>query len=283
MRDEDNQNKNEYEKYGFADERDGGSELGEMAKTALIAVLLALLIRTFLYEPFNIPSGSMLPTLKVGDYLFVSKTAYGYSQYSFPFGIAAFDGRIFKAMPKRGDVVVFRLPSKTSVDYIKRVVALPGETVRMADGRLYIDGERVRRIPQGYVSYGKGRNKTRFMQYVEVLPGGVRHYIYEEGDDAELDDTRRFTVPEGHVFVMGDNRDHSRDSRAMKQVGFIPVENLVGRADIVFFSVGRGAHFYEIWKWPWAIRYDRLLQPIAPLDKDKQQDNNAAMAAPNRG
>lgn len=266
----------------LADERGGGGELGEMAKTALIAVLLALLIRTFAYEPFNIPSGSMLPTLKVGDYLFVSKTAYGYSQYSFPFGIASFDGRIFKEMPKRGDVVVFRLPSKPSVDYIKRVVALPSETVHMVNGRLYINGKKVRRIPQGYVSYGKGSAKTRFMQYVEVLPGGIRHYIYEEGDDKELDDTRKFTVPEDHVFVMGDNRDHSRDSRAMDQVGFVPVENLVGRADIVFFSVGRGAHFYEIWKWPWAIRYDRLLESISPLGEE-HQDKDTAIDALERG
>lgn len=283
MRDDQQPSTNEHSTRGLADERDGGGELGEMAKTALIAVLLALLIRTFLYEPFNIPSGSMLPTLKVGDYLFVSKTAYGYSQYSFPFGIAGFDGRIVKQMPERGDVVVFRLPTRPSVDYIKRVVALPGETVRMAEGRLYIDGEKVRRIPKGYVSYGRGAGKTRFMKYVEVLPGGVRHYIYEEGDAQELDDTRQFSVPEDHVFVMGDNRDHSRDSRVMEQVGFVPVENLVGRADIVFFSVGRGAHFYEVWKWPWAIRYDRLLHPIAPLDDGERKTNSAAMAAPHRG
>jgi signal peptidase I len=223
----------------------------------------------------------MLPTLKVGDYLFVSKTAYGYSQYSFPFGIAAFDGRLFKDLPERGDVVVFRLPSKPSIDYIKRVVALPGETVRVADGRLYINGEKIRRIPQGYVAYGKGASKTRFMKYVEVLPGGVRHHIYEESDDRELDDTKQFRVPEDHVFVMGDNRDHSRDSRVMEQVGFVPVQNLVGRADIVFFSVGRGAHFYEVWKWPWAIRYDRLLHGIGPLEDEKT--NSAAMAAPARG
>ena len=281
MSDNRNQTHNEQDKSGIADERDGGGELGEMAKTALIAVLLALMIRTFVYEPINIPSGSMLPTLKVGDYLFVSKTAYGYSQYSFPFGIASFNGRIFKEIPERGDIVVFRLPSKPSFDYIKRVIALPGETVRVADGRLYINGEKIRRIPQGYVSYGKGTSKTRFMKYTEVLPGNVRHHIYEESDNGQLDDTKTFTVPEDHIFVMGDNRDHSQDSRVMEKVGFVPMENLIGRADIVFFSVGRGAHFYEVWKWPWTIRYDRLLHTLSPLEAE--ENRSAAMAVPARG
>lgn len=242
-------------------------EIGEFAKTAIIAVLLALIIRTFLYEPFNIPSGSMLPTLLVGDYLFVSKPAYGYSESSFPFGLAKFEGRVMAEKPKRGDVVVFKLPTNPSVDYIKRLVALPGETVQMMRGRLYINGELVEREPVGLVQSDKNTDlKTRpVMEYIETLPGGIMHRIYEESDNGELDDTEEFKVPENHYFMMGDNRDNSMDSRVQSLVGFVPFDNLVGRAEILFFSVEEEAQIFNPLSWPGTMRFYRIFNKIGPV------------------
>ena len=249
-------------------------EWGEIAKTALIAVLLALIIRTFLFEPFNIPSGSMVPTLLVGDYLFVSKYSYGYSRYSFPFGMGGFDGRIDGEKPKRGDVVVFKLPTNTSIDYIKRVVALPGETVQVINGRLYIDDKLVPREPVGMREYdGPSASRSRVTEYIETLPGGTLHRIYEEGDDQPLDNTEKFTVPKGHYFMMGDNRDNSQDSRVMELVGFVPYDNLVGRAERLFYSTNGTASIFEVWKWPWTVRYGRLFQKIGPPAPAAQSSN----------
>lgn len=237
----------------------------ELAKTAAIAVLLALIIRALLFEPFNIPSGSMVPSLLVGDYLFVSKYSYGYSRYSFPFGLPIFEGRINATEPKRGDVVVFRLPSNPSVDYIKRLVALPGETVQVVNGRLYINDKIVPREQVGMREYDSlNGSRDRVMEYIETLPGGVLHRIYEEGDTQPLDNTERFKIPEGHYFMMGDNRDNSQDSRVTELVGFVPFENLVGRAERIFFSTNGKANIFEVWKWPFTIRYSRLLDKIGP-------------------
>ena len=215
------------------------SEMGEFAKTAIIAVLLALIIRSFLYEPFNIPSGSMLPTLLVGDYLFVSKPAYGYSQYSFPFGIAKFEGRMMEEKPKRGDVIVFKLPSNPSIDYIKRLVGMPGETVQVINGRLYINGELVEREIVGLVQSDENSDlETReITEYIETLPGGIMHSIYEESDNEDLDNTKLYTVPEGHYFMMGDNRQFSHDSRKWDpDKRFVPYEYLLGKAMFVWMS-----------------------------------------------
>lgn len=239
-------------------------ELSELFKTALIAVILAVLIRSFLYEPFNIPSGSMKPTLQIGDYLFVNKPAYGYSRYSFPFGIAPLEGRVWAAQPKRGDVIVFKLPSDPKIDYIKRLVGMPGETLQVRQGRLYINNQLIPRVPQGLRKDDEGGYEQTMMQYTETLPGGVQHTIYEESDDEALDNTAPFTVPEGHYFFMGDNRDNSQDSRVMSQVGFVPEENFVGRAEIIFFSTNGYAGLLEFWKWPWTLRYDRLFMTIGP-------------------
>jgi signal peptidase I len=239
----------------------------EFLKTAAIAVLLALLIRTFFLEPFNIPSGSMKPTLEVGDYLFVSKPAYGYSRYSFPFGLAPIEDRIWTRgnKPKRGDVIVFKLPTNTSIDYIKRIVALPGETVRVTNGRLYINRKLVEREALGLTRMDEDGVTTTMMEYIETLPGGIMHRIYEESDNRPLDNTEEYVVPEGHYFAMGDNRDNSQDSRVSNMVGFVPLENIVGRASFIFFSTNGSARPYEFWKWPWTVRYSRLLEKIEPV------------------
>lgn len=240
-------------------------EWSEFLKTALIAVVLAMLVRTFLLEPFNIPSGSMKPTLEIGDYLFVSKPAYGYSRYSFPFGLAPIEGRIMAKPLKRGDVVVFKLPSNTGIDYIKRVIGLPGETIQVIDGRLYINRRLVHRESVGLKRVEEGGSMATIMEYIETLPDGVMHSIYEEADDQPLDNTPEYTVPEGHYFLMGDNRDNSQDSRVQNLVGFVPYENIVGRASFIFFSTNGYANIAEIWKWPMTIRYSRLFMPIKPL------------------
>lgn len=252
-----------------------GQEISEFAKTAIFAVLLALVIRTFLFEPFNIPSGSMKPTLLVGDYLFVSKPAYGFSRYSFPFGIAPIEGRIGGKDPQRGDVIVFKLPTNTSVDYIKRIVALPEETVQMRAGRLYINGQLVPRKSQGYqqveTDYGA---PIKMVKYIETLPGGVQHPIYEETDEGLLDNTPIYVVPQGHYFAMGDNRDHSQDSRVSQLVGFIPLENIVGRADFLFFSTNGTGSLIKPWTWPSTVRWNRAFKSLGPDRSDSVEDKN---------
>lgn len=241
-------------------------ELEEFFKTAMIAVILALCIRSFLYEPFNIPSGSMKPTLEIGDYLFVHKPSYGYSRFSFPFGLAPIEGRVWEKPPERGDVVVFKLPTNTGVDYIKRVVALPGETVQVRQGRLYINDQIVERESLGLKKIEDAREgESTLVEYIETLPGGITHLIYEESDNEALDNTQVYEVPEDHYFVMGDNRDHSQDSRVSRMVGYVPAENLVGRADFIFFSTNGSASIFEVWKWPWTIRYDRIFDSIKPV------------------
>ena len=229
----------------------------EFIKTIVIAGALALGFRSLLFEPFNIPSGSMIPTLLVGDYLFVSKYSYGYSRYSFPFGMAPFDGRVFETSPERGDVAVFRQPQNESVAFIKRIVGLPGDRIQVTDGILQINDAAVNRVGKGFATASDGYNVIRFAVYQETLPNGKSYLIQERSDDDVLDNTNVFLVPEGHYFMMGDNRDNSRDSRTTS-VGMVPAENLVGRAERLFFSHNSSAHLWEIWKWPFAIRYGRL-------------------------
>lgn len=239
--------------------RKSSGGFGETIRTVVYAVLIAVVIRTFAYEPFNIPSGSMIPTLLIGDYLFVSKFSYGYSRYSFPFAPNLFGGRIFGSEPQRGDVAVFKKPADNSTDYIKRIVGLPGDTVQMIGGILYINGVAVQRERIGdYVT----ESGTPLTEYVETLPGGVKHPILEESDSGPLDDTEPYVVPPGHYFAMGDNRDNSQDSRVMSEVGFIPAENLVGRAEFLFFSTNGSAGWLEPWKWFGAIRFTRLFQAV---------------------
>lgn len=238
--------------------------IGDLAKTAFLAILLAMVIRTFLFEPFNIPSGSMVPNLLVGDYLFVSKYSYGYSKHSFPFSAGGFEGRVANEhLPQRGDVAVFKLPTNTSIDYIKRVIGLPGDKLQMIGGQLYINKKIVPRELLGLKEYTNDFGSTsEVVEYMETLPNDMMHIMYERDDYQSLDNTEEFTVPKGHYFMMGDNRDNSQDSRVMSQVGFVPLENFVGQAKFIFFSTNGSARIYEIWKWPFTIRYDRLFDKI---------------------
>ncbi len=237
----------------------------ESIRTIVYAILIALVIRTFAFEPFNIPSGSMIPNLLVGDYLFVSKYSYGYSRYSLPFGLPLIPGRILYSEPERGDVVVFKLPSDPGSDYIKRVVGLPGDEIQMREGRLYINGTKVeRRRTDDYVFTDKNGNRVRLAQFIETLPNGEEHAIIEMTNGGPLDDTPVYRVPEGHFFMLGDNRDNSLDSRVgTGGVGFVPKVNLVGRAEVIFFSIGDGASWWQVWTWPTTIRWGRIFDGVS--------------------
>ena len=234
----------------------------ETIRTIVSALLIALVIRTFAYEPFNIPSSSMVPTLLVGDFLFVSKFSYGYGAQGTFLGLLPIRGRIGGSEPQRGDVVVFKLPRDPSVDYIKRLIGLPGDTVQMRQGILYVNGTPVERdrlenpIPNTDRSEPAG-----VTDYLEHLPQGPTHVIRKKGDDEPLDNTGVFTVPPHHYFFMGDNRDNSLDSRTTN-VGFVPEENLVGKAEFLFFSIDEHTHFWEFWTWPWTVRWNRIFDKI---------------------
>jgi signal peptidase I len=241
-----------------------GESWTELAKTVIYAGLIAVAIRTFLFQPFNIPTGSMENTLLVGDYLFVEKFAYGYSRYTFPFGGWPFGdslrGRFLARAPQRGDVVVFKFPQDNSTDFIKRLIGLPGDRIQMIDDILYLNGQPVKRErAPDFVGNLDGID-GRWRQYRETLPGGKSYLIIDRVTDGPLDSTPLFVVPPDHYFMMGDNRDNSDDSRAA--VGYVPAENLEGKAEFRFFSVDGSAAFWEVWKWPLAIRYSRLLTPI---------------------
>ncbi|HWL04919.1 MAG TPA: signal peptidase I [Xanthobacteraceae bacterium] len=241
--------------------KEGG--LAETARVIFHALLIALVIRTFLFQPFNIPSGSMKETLLVGDYLFVSKFSYGYSYYSLPFSPPIFTGRIWGSEPARGDVVVFRLPKDDSTDYIKRVIGLPGDRIQMIKGHLHINGQPIQRERiEDFIETEETAVPTRVRRWRETLPNGVSYTTLDLQDDAFLDNTQEYLVPAGHLFMMGDNRDNSTDSRVLNQVGYVPLQNVIGRAQVIFFSIAEGERAWQVWRWPWSVRWGRLLSIV---------------------
>ncbi len=241
--------------------KEGG--FGESVRVIVHALIIALVIRTFLFQPFNIPSGSMKATLLVGDYLFVSKYSYGYSRYSIPFSPPLFSGRILSSGPERGDIAVFRLPKDDSTDYIKRVIGLPGDRIRMIDGLLHINGQPLKRERiDDYIETEETPRATRIKRWRETLPNGVTYTTLDLIDNGFYDNTQEYVVPTGQYFMMGDNRDNSTDSRVLSQVGYVPLENFVGRAQLIFFSVAEGERAWQFWLWPWTVRWNRLLSIV---------------------
>jgi signal peptidase I len=248
----------------------------ETVKIILQALVIAFVIRLFFFQPFNIPSGSMIPTLRVGDYLFVNKMSYGYGKYSFNFtaGFRKFklfsvdefpfikSGRVLAlGKPKRGDVVVFKLPRDNKTDYIKRLIGLPGDKIQVQNSVLYINGKAVpRKKIEDFIDTEHGGQ--HIVQFRETLPNGVTYITHNWTDQNPLDNTQVYTVPKDHYFMMGDNRDNSTDSRVLSHVGYVPQENLVGRATILFFSHKNGASFWRPWQWPWVIRWGRFFNLV---------------------
>lgn len=233
-------------------------------RTILIAIVIAVVFRSFAFEPFHIPSGSMKSNLLVGDYLFVSKYTYGYSRYSFPFGLPVFEGRILqRRQPERGDVVVFRLPINPRIDYIKRIMGLPGDRIQVKGGIVYINGKPLpRKRLEDYSDNENLQNIRPIPLYEETLPEGRTIRILKEMRYGPADETPVFEVPEGHYFLMGDNRDNSRDSRYMMEVGFVPEENIVGHAELIFFSTDGSASWINPISWFTAMRFGRFFHVI---------------------
>ena len=229
----------------------------EVFKTIVYALLIAGLIRTVLFQPFNIPSESMQGTLLVGDYLFVSKAAYGYSRYSLPWGyLWPLPGACSHRCRSAATWWCSRATADNKTDFIKRLIGLPGDRIQVKFGVLYLNDKAVPKEQVDSFVEDLGGYRHQVAQYRETLPGGKSYFVLDREPNANLDNTGVFVVPAGHYFMMGDNRDNSDDSRA--EVGYVPFENLVGKAEIIFFSTDGSARVWEIWKWPLAIRYGRI-------------------------
>ena len=232
-------------------------------KTIFYALIIAVLIRSLFLQPFYIPSSSMEPNLLVGDRLFVTKYSYGYSKHSFPFSPPFFTGRIFSSKPSRGDVIVFKTPADNRTDYIKRLIGLPGDTIQFIDGDVYINDNQILKtiiIKKDQVSCG---NKKMYVQtFEEKLPNGKK-YFSSYRKDFSFKNSDLFTVPENHYFFLGDNRDCSKDSRFLTSVGYVHENNLVGKAQFIFFSSDyKIGYFVEFWKWHKSIKFDRFFKKI---------------------
>ena len=254
------------------------SELGDTLVFLLKLVIFVAIFRSFLFAPYSIPSESMLPRLEVGDYLFVSKWNYGYSRYSLPFSAPLIPGRIFSHLPERGDVIVFKAPPGDKEDYIKRAIGLPGDTIQMRHGQLILDGKPIPKVriadfvvpvspnyacqPQFEERSPAGALQCRYPRFRETLPGGRSYEVLDWGENPAADDTDVYTVPAGHVFMMGDNRDDSEDSRFPQVegqgIGMVPIENLEGKALVSFWSTDGSAQWLEPWTWFSAARWRRI-------------------------
>ena len=240
------------------------SEVVEIVKTIVYALLIALFLRVLFFQPYTIPSASMEPNLYEGDYIIVSKWTYGYSKFSIPFAPPLFSGRLVEHKAQRGDVVVFALPHDTHIDYIKRVIGLPGDRIQMKHGLLYLNGVQVPRVSKGTFredsGYGFMHDVTR---YQETLPGGKTYMTNDFGPDGDLDNTDVFVVPEHHYFMMGDNRDNSADSRDPGGgVGYVPAENLEGKARIILLSWSKGASIFKPWTWVLNLQPHRFFNAL---------------------
>lgn len=249
--------------------------LGEVWETVVViveALLIAIVIRSFIYQPFSIPTASMQQTLMIGDYFIANKFVWGYGKHSFSLGrygdFALLDfelpisGRILGREPNRGDIAVFR-PVPQDVEYIKRVVGLPGDTIQMRDGRLYINGEIMPREEIGTALDTDSEGDTREVTvYRETFPNGTSHIIQEISDNGPLDDTQEYVVPAGHYFMMGDNRDRSADSRVLSAVGYVPETNLIAKAEARFFSIADNIPPWQLWQWPGNVRWDRMFESV---------------------
>ena len=227
-------------------------EVVEIVKTVVYALLIALVLRVFLFQPFTIPSASMEPNLLEGDYIIVSKYSYGYSKHSIPFSPGLFDGRLFERAPKRGDIIVFKLPSNNRTDYIKRLIGLPGDRVQVKAGVVYVNARAITRLFEAPGDPGTCWNGSTVQRFRETNMIKKSYTTYDCGPRGDVDDTGVYIVPEGHYFFMGDNRDNSLDSRVAPEssgVGFVPAENLVGKAQIILLSWNREAKLFEPWTW----------------------------------
>lgn len=240
---------------------------GDFFKTIFYAFLIAIAFRTFVMQPFSIPSESMLKNLMIGDFLMVSKSSYGFSKHSLPFSLPLIPGRIFASDVERGDVVVFRLPRDPDIYYIKRIIGTPGDKIQTKGGELYLNDVKVpnKRL-EDYVRLGRYDREETFMQIEETMPNGKSYVTLDMGydKDSDADDSDAFLVPEGHYFAMGDNRDNSLDSRwnRDKGVGFIPSENIIGKAKWITLSFDNKSALWEIWKWFPAERRERFFSTI---------------------
>jgi signal peptidase I len=260
--------------------------IGSTVRFFLLLALGAWLIRSLVVAPFSIPSGSMLPTMAIGDYLFVAKWPYGYSRYSFPFQLPSFDGRILSGMPQRGDVVIFQKPGEDA-DWVKRVIGLPGDTIAAEDGRLFINGRLVPRTGEGTIGEpvspnspcrvavgatadiveANGEALCRYPVFRERLPDGRNWLVLDQVDDPRGDHFGPVRVPAGHLFLMGDNRDDSRDSRfslAEGGIGFVPVDHVIGKAAFAFWSTDGSASYWQPWTWFSALRAERIGEDYRP-------------------
>ena len=235
----------------------------ENITTLLYALIIAIFIRSILIQPFYIPSSSMESSLLIGDRLFVTKFSYGYSKHSLPFSPAIFDGRIMYKSPKRGDVVVFKTPADNRTDYIKRLIGLPGDTIQFIDGELYLNGNQILKtiILKNDILYC-GHLEIKVTTFLEKLPGG-KTYTASYRKDYSYENSDKFIVPDDHFFFLGDNRDCSKDSRFLSEVGYVHKNNLVGKAQILFFSSDpKIGSIFKIWQWNKIMRFNRFFKKI---------------------